>query len=323
MRVLVTGGTGFIGAHVLKQLVERGHTVASFDVAEPTPIARTVEDDVEFVQGDVTDPVSVADVLGDFEPDRVVHLASLLGRGSQRDPRRAVDINVSGTLTLLELADSHGVDRLIVASSVSAYGSVDTGERLDETTTQDPDNVYGLTKYAVERLGPTYQERGGADFAALEPVHGLGPDRVRGNVEDAFVVKAAVSGEPITVPAVEQPIEIIYVEDTARAFVAATLADDLAHDRYLVGTGERATLVDIVEMVRDRVSEADLELGDARGEDELPAHPPTDTSRLRQDFGWEPTHDVEAAVDAYVTWLRENPEKWSFDSTDVPWKTGG
>jgi UDP-glucose 4-epimerase len=320
MRILVTGGTGFIGAHVLSKLADRGHEVCCFDIADPTPIARQAADDVEFVRGDITDEVAVAKALAGFEPDRIVHLASLLGRGSQADPRGAFEVNVDGTLTLLELAESHGVDRLIAASSVSAYGDVTDLDTLDETATQDPSNVYGLTKYAVERLGGTYRDQRGVEFAALEPVHGLGPDRVRGNVEDAYVVKAAVSGEPLTVPDVDQPIEIVYVEDTARAFVAATLAEELSYDRYLVGTGERATLAEIVEMVRDHVPDAPLEMGDPPDEDELAYHPPTDTTRIREDLGWEPTHTVDEAVAAYVEWLRENPGKWSFDPESVPWE---
>jgi len=322
MRVLVTGGTGFIGAHVLDRLASDGHTVACFDIAEPTPVAEQA-DGVTFYQGDVTDPVEVGAALATFDPDRIVHLASLLGRGSQQNPRRAVSVNVDGTLTLLELADSHDVDRVVVASSVSSYGDM-SGEhdRLTETVVQQPDNVYGLTKYAVERLGETYEEETGVEFAALQPVHGLGPDRVRGNVEDAFVVKAAISGEAITVPPIEQPVEIVYVEDTALAFVRATLAESLSHARYLVGTGERVTLVDIVEMVRERVPDAELTLGSERGADELPAHPPTDTTRIRDDIGWDPTHTVEEAIDAYVTWLENNPEKWSFEASDAPWIGG-
>lgn len=319
MRVLVTGGTGFIGAHVLKQLAAEDHEAVSFDIAEPTPVAREA-DGVEFVRGDITDPVAVSETLASVGPERVVHLASLLGRASQRAPRRAFEVNVDGTLSLLDLAESHDVERVVVASSVSAYGDVTDSDGLDETTVQQPSNVYGLTKYAVERLGRTYREQRGLEFAAMEPVHGLGPDRVRGNVEDAYVVKAAVSGSPLTVPAVDQPIEIIYVEDTARAFVAATLADDLPHDRYLVGTGEQATLAEVAEMVRAHVPDAHLEVGEVRGEDELPAAPPTDTGRIREDLGWGPTHSIDEAIEAYVDWLRENPEKWSFDADDAPWQ---
>jgi len=320
MRVLVTGGTGFIGAHVLGQLAQRGHEVVCFDVAEPTPVARAAGDEVAFVHGDVTDSVSVADALGRFDPDRVVHLASLLGRASQADPRRAFEVNVGGTVTLLELAESHGIDRVVVASSVSAYGDVTDLDRLDESAVQQPSNVYGVTKYAVERLGGTYRDQRGVEFAALEPVHGLGPDRVRGNVEDAFVVKAAVSGEPLTVPAVDRPIEIIYVEDTARAFVEATFAPDLPHDRYLVGTRERATLAEVVEMVREHVPDAPLEVGPPLDDDELAYHPPTDTSRIREDLGWTPEYSIEEAVAAYVEWLRDNPGMWSFDPENVPWE---
>lgn len=319
MQVLVTGGTGFIGAHVLNQLVDRGHEVVCFDTAEPTPIARQAGDAVEFVRGDITDEVTIADTFTEFEPDRVVHLASLLGRSSRADPRAAFRVNVNGTLTVLELAENYGVERLVVASSVSAYGDLTGRESLDENAVQDPSNVYGVTKYAIERLGGIYRDERGVEFAALEPVHGLGPDRVRGNVEDAAIVKAGVSGEPLTIPAVEQPIEIIYVEDTARAFVAATLAEELSYDRYLVGTGERATLTEIAETVSEHVPDACLEVGDPPDDNTLTVHPPTDAARISEDLDWEPSHTIDEGIAAYVEWLRENPEKWSFDPENVPW----
>lgn len=319
MRVLVTGGNGFIGAHVLDQLCSAGHAIACFDIAEPTPIAARA-DSVTFFQGDVTDSVELSAALAQFDPDRVVHLASLLGRGSAQSPRQAVSVNIDSTLTLLELAESHGIDRVVVASSVNAYGDVpDNCDRLTETVVQQPDGVYGLTKYAVERLGNEYQEQVGVEFVALQPAHGLGPDRVRGNVEDAFVIKAAVSGEEMTVPHIEQPIETVYVKDTARAFVETTLVDSLAHSRYLVGTGERVSLLDIVKMVRNLVADTNLIIGTERGADEFAAHPPTDTTRISDDIGWEPTHTVNEAIEAYVDWLQNNPEKWSYNAENTPW----
>lgn len=329
MRVSVTGGNGFIGAHVLNQLYSAAHAVACFDIAEPTPIAARA-DGVTFFQGDVTDPVELSAALTKFDPDRVVHLASLLGRGSAQNPRQAVSVNIDSALTLLELAESHGIDRVVVASSVNAYGDVpDNCDRLTETVVQQPDGVYGLTKYAVERLGNEYQEQVGVEFVAvqvefvaLQPAHGLGPDRVRGNVEDAFVIKAAVSGEEMTVPHIEQPIETVYVKDTARAFVETTLADSLAHSRYLVGTGERVSLLDIVEMVRNLVADTNLTIGTERGADEFAAHPPTDTTRISDDIGWEPTHTVNEEVEVYVDWLQNNSERWSFDSEDALWVVG-
>ena len=321
MRVMVTGGHGFIGSHVLVQLVEAAHDVACFDIREPSAVAAPVVDDYRYVEGDVTDPVDVFDAVARFGPDRIVHLASLLGRPSQNDPRRAFAVNVDGTLNALEAADTHGVERFVVASSSASYGH-STGERLTEETPQTPESIYGLTKYAVERIGRTYRDQRGIEFAALEPLHGLGPDRERGNVEDAYIVKAAVSGVPVSVPDLDTPIEFIYVGDEAAAFVDVTLADELAHDRYLVGSGNRASLSEFVEIVAEQVPGADVTLRPGREEGEYPPFPPSDCSRLREDVGWEPTLDIGETVDAYVEWLEANPDAWTFDPDDAPWKTG-
>jgi len=321
MRVMVTGGHGFIGSHVLVQLVEAGHDVACFDIREPSAVASPVADDYRFVEGDVTDAAGVFDAVARFDPDRVVHLASLLGRPSQRDPRRAFAVNVDGTLNALEAADTHGVERFVVASSSASYGP-STGDRLTEETPQTPESIYGLTKYAVERIGRTYRDRRGIEFAALEPLHGLGPDRERGNVEDAYIVKAAVSGVPVSVPDLDTPIEFIYVGDEAAAFVDVTLSDELSHDRYLVGSGNRASLSEFVDIVAERVPGADVTLRPGREEGEYPPFPPSDCSRLREDVGWEPTLDIGETVDAYVEWLDANPGAWTFDPDDAPWETG-
>ena len=318
MRVAVTGGNGFIGAQALRHLVDDGHDVLCFDIREPSPIATEVEHGVTFVQGDVTDPAQVYDTFAAFDPDGVIDFASLLGRASQRNPRRAVSVNLQGSLTVLQAATSLDIDRVVTAASVAVYGPSD-GRTLTEETPRTPDSVYGMTKYALEELGAVYQ-RQGVEFAALEPVHGLGPDRRRGNVEDAFVCKAAVSGTPLTVPDTGQPIEIIDVVEEARSFVDAVLAEELSHDRYIVGTGNRATLAEIAGLVRDRVPEADITVTDERGDDHLEPLPPSDTGRIEQDLGWTARSSVEETVETYLGWLQDNPKQWSFDPADVPWE---
>lgn len=320
MRVLVTGGHGFIGSHVLRQLVDDGHEVACLDLIDPSPYARPVADDVDFYPVDVTDAARVYDALVRFEPDRIIHLASRLGRESAADIRKALEINTGGTLNVLEAAESCGVDRVVAASSAATFRpNPESVDRLTEDAPQDPASVYGTTKYAVEKLGRSFAENANVNFAALEPLHGLGPDRQRGNVEDAAIVKAAVAGVPLTVPKVDHPVEIIYVGDEAAAFIAVALEDDLKHDRFVVGTGEQLSLVELVELLEERVEGTNFELGLERGDDVLPYLPPSDTTRLREETGWEPTLTVEETVDLYVEWLEDNPDAWEFDPADVPW----
>lgn len=321
MRVLVTGASGFIGGHVLRLLTEAGHHVVGFDIAELGPVARSVRDEVTLIRDDVTNPAAVSDAIADVHPECVVHLASLLVADCRANPRAAFDVNVGGTINVLEAAREHGVDRVVAGSSVNVYGSgPPDAECISEETVRRPDSTYAMTKYAIEWLGTSAD----VEFAALESVHGFGPDRIRGNAYDAAVVKGAVSGVSVTIPRTGIREEFISVEDSARAFVAAATAETLSYDRYLVGTDQRATLTEFVELVSAAVPDADLELRepavDGTWAGDRNSHPPTDSRRIRSDLGWEPTYTLREMIDTYVEWLETNEDAWTFSDADLPWE---
>lgn len=313
MDILVTGGNGFIGSHVTKQLTSAGHSVTSFDKRPISPLLESIQGEFEHVQGDITNPVSIFQAVRNSEPDRIIHLVSLLGRESQAEPQRAYTVNVMGTIYTLEAAVTFGIDRVIGASSAASYGVIPSEyTTLNESVPQQPRSIYGLCKYNLERLGMTYATQHDIEFAAIQPFHGFGPDRNRGNVEDAFLLKAAVSDTPYTVTDWERPMELIAVQDEADAFIRAVLTDELSHNRYLIGSGESTTLSDIRNMISESKPNAPIEVEKPANFDDSPALPPSDTSRIEDDLGWEATYSIQEMVEEYLAWLKENPKSWVY-----------
>lgn len=322
MHVLVTGASGFIGGQVLRLLTASEHDVVGFDVTELGPVARSVRDEIRLVRGDVTDPVEVYNTIAAVNPDCIIHLASLLVPDSRANPRKAFEVNVGGTINVLEAANSFDVGRVVAGSSVNVYGNgPQDAERISETTVRQPNTTYAMTKYAIEWLGSTFDVK----FVGLESVHGFGPDRVRGNSYDAAVVKAAVSGLPLEVPRTGIRDEFLYVEDSARAFVTAATADTPSYDRYLVGTDQHATLAEIVDLVSEIVPDAEIQMQETTADETWTGgrnnHPPTDSTRIRTDLGWKPKHSLQEMVEEYVEWLTTNSDLWSFGREDIPWKS--
>ena len=325
--VLVTGGTGFIGAYVTADLVEHGHDVVAFDLStDETRLDRLgVADDVEVVRGDVTDPTAVVRTIRATESTHVIHLAALLTDGARGNPRAALEVNCGGTNNVFEAARtlSDQVERVTWASSAAVYappdryateggiGAGDDGAGADETgewVTEDdlvyPDTLYGATKEYNEHQARVYLEEYGVSHVALRPTVAYGPYRETGG--SAFLVdllEKPALGESFSVEYGDQVIDWQYVWDIAQAFRKATFASesDLSQRVYNV-RGECATIREAADTVASVVPGADISVAD---EGELPWTQTLDMSRAREDLGYDPEYDLESGVREYVSVLRE------------------
>jgi UDP-glucose 4-epimerase len=306
MTVLVTGGTGFIGAFVAQDLVDHGHDIVAFDVSTDPERLETlgVAEDVEVVRGDVTDATDVFRACREHDVERVVHLAALLTNTAADDPRAALEVNVLGTNNVFEAARTLDIERVAWASSAAVYAPP---ENYDHDVTEDdlvyPDTLYGATKEYNEHQARAYEDFD-VSHVGLRPTVAYGPYRETGG--SAFLVdlvEKPALGESFSVEYGDQQIDWQYVRDVAQAFRLAAFADEssLSQRVYNVA-GETTTIREAAEVVESVVSGADVEVLD---EGELPWTQSLDTAAAERDLGYEPAYDLEAGVREYVDILRE------------------
>ena len=298
MSTLVTGGTGFIGRNVVDRLDESGERVVSYDRG---PTATAVPAGPRRVQGELFDLPRLAATITEHDVRRIVHAAGmsdpLLSIGM---PAAAVAANAIGTLHLLEaarLADFGG--RIVLLSSTAVYGHND--EAVDEQSPLRPRTPYAATKAFSDLLGQVYHCRHGLDIVSLRISEAYGPGRVLpGVVQD--IIDAAVERRPLRLPGgADQPCHPIHVDDVARAVVAALDAPEPVTRVYDITGGERVALGHVVALVRDRIPDADIELGpgnltawDRQG--------PIAITAADRELGYRPRWGLARGIDDYFTW---------------------
>ena len=202
MATLVTGGTGFVGANIVKDLVRNGHQVVSFDINEPDQLLRDFIGEspspVTFVRGDIVDRASVDRMGHDHQIDKVVHAAVYTVNREALEIERSRDviaINIEGTANLLELARTQQVTRFVYVSSGAVYGSALPGDQtLNEDTPPAPSNLYGITKFASEMITRRYGELHGISTASVR-LSPNPPKDTDGRREDSGRVGEGATGE--------------------------------------------------------------------------------------------------------------------------------
>ena len=320
MRVLVTGGAGFIGGHIAEQLAASGHDVTVLDNFVPyydlgikehtVSVGREAADrsggSYELVEGSVTDDETVDEIVA--ETDVIYHQAAQAGvRKSVEQPAKVNHYNVDGTVTVLEAARNHDVDRVVVASSSSVYGKPDYLP-YDEDHPTTPVSPYGVSKLATEQYTRVYNEIYGLPTVALRYFTVYGP-RMRPNMAMTNFVSRCLHGEPPEIYGTgEQTRDFTYIEDIRRVN-EQLLTDDSADGEIVnIGSTDNIDIRTLAEVIRDEIDPAlDIVYDDARTGDAEHTH--ADVSKATDLLGYEPTVDIRDGVNKFIDWYRAN-EEW-------------
>jgi nucleoside-diphosphate-sugar epimerase len=305
MRALVTGGAGFIGSNLVGLLVRRGHAVVVLDDIS-SGYEVNLNPAAGFVRGDVSAP-GVAEQAAKG-CDVIFHLAASVGNTRSIDnPVRDSEINVIGTLRVLEAARSAGVRRVVFSSSAGIFGELKTLP-IDESHAQDPDSPYGVSKLAAEKMCLVYNKLYGMRNVCLRYFNVYGPHQrydAYGNVIPIFAERV-LRGEPITIFGDgEQTRDFVNVGDVAAANYLAGMSVDSA-GAFNIGSATRISIKRLASLMADASGNpARIEYGPPRPGDVRDSLAAIDSAR--EAFGFEPTRGIEEGLAEYFEWLRNDP----------------
>ena len=307
MKVLVTGGAGFIGSHLMRYLKARGDEPTALDNLS-TGRREHLADDMEFIEMDVRDE-RLAGVVATGQYDAIVHLAGqTLVSDSLDDPAADADSNVLGTVRVLEAARQSGVKRVVFSSTAAAYG--DAPERdlpIKEAHKLAPMSFYGLSKVTAERYLELYHQCFGLDYVALRFANVYGErqgDGGEGGVISIFT-RLVAAGEEITIFGDgEQTRDFIYAGDIASG-VAAALTTAQANVVYNLSTQTQTSLRELVDV-----------LSNVAGRQIIPKYGPErpgdiyksslSNARAKRGLGWKPTVSLEEGLRRTYRYFYEN-----------------
>jgi UDP-glucose 4-epimerase len=298
LRVLVTGGSGFIGSHVVDKLRLRGHTPVIYDL-RPSPWHETGT--VETVLGSITDREALERALQGC--DAVAHLAAVADVNDvHAEPEDAERVNARGTVTVLEAARRSGVKRIIYASTIWVYSDCAEDDVDEDTLLPPPSHLYTSTKLAGELYCKAYQELYGIDYTIMRFGIPYGPRAREAAVIPAFVNKA-FKGDPLTLAGDGlQSRRFVYVEDLAEG-VALGLSELAANRIYNLASNETVTIKQIAVTVQEIIGDVEIVYTPAR---------PGDfggkivcSARAEKELGWTAATPFHEGVRRYVAWRQE------------------
>ena len=301
-RVFFTGGGGFIAAHAIPLLLERGYTVRIFDNMTRADRDRVAEfiatGRVELVEADVRYGGAVRDAMRGCT--HVIHFATVSINKSIADPHESIDINMTGNHNVFAAAAAEGVRRLVFASSASVYGEP---ERLPmrEDDRLNPLTPYCISKRAGEDLLGFYERQSGLSWIALRFFNVYGPgQRIEAyytSVINHFIQRLRAGKPPIIDGKGEQSMDFVHVADLANA-VALALESEQANLPINIGTGIDTSIAALAKLLIDAVG-VDVQ-PEFNPRDVLVSRRAADITRAREILGWSPEITVEQGMRALV-----------------------
>ena len=314
MNFLVTGGAGFIGSHVCEELLRQGHAVWAFDNLHPFyPTAakernlaeiKAAGGDFTFVLGELAEPTALRNLFRNVKFDQVIHLAALAGvRPSLMEPESFQQINVEGTVNLLEAAHHSGITKVTIASTSSVYGVNKKVPFSEDDPTQRLISPYAASKLACEALGHVYHHVYGMDIAMLRFFTVYGP-RQRPDLAIHKFARLIEDGKPVPVFGDGSTArDYTYVSDTVAGVIACTNRQ-FGYEIFNLGGSNTVTLARLIEVLEQT-------LGKKAIIDRHPQQPGdvpltyADITKSRKHLGYDPKVGFEEGIRLFVDWFRK------------------
>ena len=320
MRVLVTGGTGYIGAELVRRLVARGDDVVTFGPTSNPGRVEDVADEITVIRGNLAYQSEVLNAVKDHRIERIFHLGSMLSLPSNANPWAAFQTNVVGTMNVLEAARLFDVPQVIFTSTVGTF-ALGAGTVATDHTIQRPLTMYGSSKLYCECLGRFYRTRFGLDFRSVRLPSIIGPGaKVRVVAQyNSWMIEYPALGKPFAcfvTPETRRPA--MYFKDAVRAvsMIADAQTDRIATVNYNVsGLSPTPSAKDIELEVRKHFPDAVVTY---EPDPEVMKFYETaktvtfDDSCAREEWGWNPEYgSLDAVVADFINEVRVNAMRYN------------
>lgn len=328
MRVLVTGGAGYIGATTVCSLIADGHDVAVYDNLSKGH-REAVPDGVPLIVGDVADRARLDAAIDGHQPEAVLHFAAFIEAGeSMQAPEKYFRNNSATTLTLLEAMLANRVNQLILSSTAALYGEP-RRIPIEETDPLEPTNAYGESKLLVERMLAWFRRVHGLRYASLRYFNAAGSDGHSGerhypetHLIPLVLQAAAGQRDSISIFGTDYPTpdgtcirDYIHVSDLAQAHVSALYA---LKERdcviYNLGNGRGFSVREVIEAAR-RVTGVGIHAVEAARRPGDPAVLIASSEKIRRELGWIPQHaDLVSIIGSAWHWMQKNPTGYASEA---------
>ena len=321
--ILVTGGAGYIGSHVVKELLHQNDTPIVFDNLQTGH--RNAPMDALFLEGDLSDQRKLKETFQSYPIDTVMHFAadSLVGESVQ-NPVKYFNNNVRNSLKLIEMMEAFEVKKIVFSSSAAVYGEPKTIP-IGEDHPCLPTNPYGETKWIFEKVLQAFHDGGKLNFISLSYFNAAGADPEGKFGEDhspethliPLVIKAALDGTSVPVFGTDYPTpdgtcirDYIHVTDLAHAHILALrkLDQERISGIYNLGNGNGFSVRAVIEAAR-KISGREVASVDSSRRPGDPARLVASSKKIREELGWIPKFpDLETIVETAWKWHRNHPK---------------
>lgn len=314
---LITGGAGFIGSYIARELLAKGEQVVIYDafVQYVSPLDsyycmhlrerfRGIQSSVTIVRGDTRNKNELRQTLLKYKPERIIHLAALpLADLSDTHSEEALESILHGTVNLLDiLREVKFVKRFVYTSSSMIYGDF-LYHPADEEHPKNPKDIYGGTKLAGEILVQSYSRRYGIEHTIVRPSAVYGPTDINRRVSQIFIENALRGEKLILHNGGRSKLDFTYVKDVAQGFVLATYRPEAKNEVFNITRGEGRSLREYAEILQKFLP--NVEIVEQPANVFRPERGALDISKAKSLLGYEPKYSLEEGIREYVDYFKK------------------